>query len=81
MVRHKNTYLKNNMCVSWLVWGYQKKEMEMNRKTSCLQCTPKSRFCARLVRVGQDVKLGFFPVHRVHGSDLAWDRLEFWIAE
>jgi hypothetical protein len=81
MVRHKNTYLKNNICVSCLVWGYQKKEkeMEMDRKTSCLQCTPKSRFCARLVTVGHDVKLGFFPVHGVDGSDVAWDRLEFWI--
>jgi hypothetical protein len=36
-------------------------------------------FCARLVRVGQDIKFGFFPVHRVDGSDVAWDRLEFWI--
>jgi hypothetical protein len=80
MVRHKNTNVKRNKrCVSEVLTGSGRNYRNIDRKTSCEFCTSKSRFCARLVRVGQDIKFGFFPVHRVDGSDVAWDRLEFWI--
>jgi hypothetical protein len=80
MVRHKHNKVKQNKCVAEELGRYGKNDMKMDRKTSCDSCTSKSRFCARLVNIGYGVKLGFLPVHGVDGSDVAWDRLDFWIA-
>jgi hypothetical protein len=79
MVLHKDNKVKQNKCVAEELGRSGKNDRKMDRKTSCDSCTSKSRFCARFVIVGHDVKLGFFPVPRVDGSDVAWDTLEFWI--
>ncbi|KAF3050193.1 hypothetical protein E8E11_006961 [Didymella keratinophila] len=86
MLSKREKYLDRDMCVGNVTyWGRNEpskwKKALGDKEKTCDTCFKAGRFCARMVKVGDVVKLGFFPTLDAEKTAVNWRKIRHWIGE
>ena len=86
MLSNQDKYLDRDMCVGNVTyWSRNKpskwKKAQGDKEKTCDTCFNAGRFCARMVKVGDVVKLGFFPALDVGNTAVGWRKIRHWVRE
>jgi hypothetical protein len=83
MLRNRSNYLHRDMCVGNITYANRnepskRKKALGDKEKTCDTCSNTGRFCARMVKVENVVKLGFFPALDARREATGWDDLRYW---
>lgn len=86
MLRNRETYLTRDLCVGNVTyWGRNEPSKWTktggDKELTCDTCINRGRLCARIVMVGSDVKLVFYPLPESSRADVAWNELRYWATD
>lgn len=86
MLRNRKAYRHRDICVGNMTYWRRNEPSKWktaggNKERTCDTCLKAGRFCARMVEVGNVVKLGFFPVAGAGRTGVEWEELRYWARE
>ncbi|KAJ4987939.1 hypothetical protein SVAN01_06514 [Stagonosporopsis vannaccii] len=86
MLRNRERYLDRDICVGNQTYANRNEASKCqlakgDKQKTCDTCFKKGRFCARVVEVGKEVKLGFFPVLDASRKGFGWREMGYWVGE
>jgi hypothetical protein len=86
MLRNREIQLTRDLCVGNVTyWGRNKPNKWTrtggDKELTCDTCINRGRFCARVVRVGSDVKLGFYPLPESMRKEVTWNEVRYWAGD
>jgi hypothetical protein len=86
MLRNRETYLDRDICVGNMAyWGRNEpskwSKARGDKEKTCDTCFRAGRFCARMVKVGDVVMLGFFPALDAGETAVDWRKIRHWSGE
>ena len=83
MLRNREARLARDQCVGNFTYEnrnklIRRKNANGDKERTCDLCSNNGRFCARIVKVGTEIKLGFYPLPEGMRSKAKWDEIRYW---
>lgn len=84
MLKNCDNYLNRDICVGNTTYRGRKTPSKWtiaggNKERTCDTCLRAKRFCARMVKVGEVVRLGFFPAAIDEKPTVDWQSIHRWV--
>jgi hypothetical protein len=83
MLRNQSNYLDRNRCVGNLTYNNQNTlnkwtKTNNDKEKTCNTCFNCHRFCARVVKTGTGIQLGFYPLPYSARLGSIWTDVQYW---